>query len=88
LSIAGFLLLGAAVVYADQDKPNLSGTWKLDQTGTDSDKTSKDLVLAIEETGQSIHIKETRGPNPKVDVSSLRACLEITVSYKNVLAYT
>lgn len=71
LAIVGFLLFGAAVVYADQDKPNLSGTWQLDQAGTNPGQTNKNLVLAIEETGQSIHIKETRGPNPKVDVSSL-----------------
>lgn len=71
LSIAGCLLFGAAVIYADQDKPNLSGTWKLDQTGANPDKTNKDLVLVIEEKGESIHIQETRGPNPKDDVSSL-----------------
>lgn len=71
LSIAGFLLFGVAVASADQDKPNLSGTWRLDQAGTNPDRTSKDLVLSIEENGQSIHIKETRGPNLKDDVSSL-----------------
>ncbi len=71
LPIAVLLLLGVAVANADQDKPNLSGTWRLDQAGTNPDRTSKDLVLAIEENGRSIHIKETRGPNPKVDVSSL-----------------
>ena len=71
LSIAVFLPLGVAVANADQDKPNLSGTWRLDQAGTNPDRTSKDLVLAIEENGRSIHIKETRGPNLKDDVSSL-----------------
>ncbi|HEY9139965.1 MAG TPA: hypothetical protein VIN93_03690 [Bryobacteraceae bacterium] len=71
LSIAGILLFGAAVVRADEDKPNLSGTWKLDQAGANSDQSGRSFVLVIEEQGDSIHIKETRGPNPKDDVSSL-----------------
>ena len=71
LSIAGFLLFGAAALGAGQGKPNLSGTWKLDQAGANAGQTDKDLVLVIEEKEESIHIKETRGPNPKNDVSSL-----------------
>ncbi|MFY9724168.1 MAG: hypothetical protein WB579_13190 [Bryobacteraceae bacterium] len=71
LSIAGILLFGAAVVNADEDKPNLSGTWKLGQTGANPDQSGRNLTLVIEEQGDSIHIKETRGPNPKEDVSSL-----------------
>jgi len=71
LSIAGFLLFGAAAVHADQDKPNLSGTWKIDQAATNPDRTNKNLVLVIEEKGQTIHITETRGTNLKDDVSSL-----------------
>jgi hypothetical protein len=70
LTVLG-VLLGVTVVNADQDKPNLSGTWRLDQAATNPDRNSKDLVLAIEENGQSIHIQETRGPNLKDDVSSL-----------------
>jgi hypothetical protein len=71
LSIVGFLLFGATMVVADGGKPNLSGTWKLDLAGAKLGKNIKDLVLVIEEKGQSIHITETRGPNPKDDVSSL-----------------
>ncbi|MGB9457902.1 MAG: hypothetical protein WCB12_17770 [Bryobacteraceae bacterium] len=71
LSIAGILLFGAAVVRADEDKPNLSGTWKLGQAGANPDQTGRTFVLVIDEQGDSIHIKETRGPNPKDDVSSL-----------------
>ncbi len=71
LPIAAVLLFGAAVLGADQDRPNLSGTWKLTQTGADASQTNKDFVLVIQEDGKSIHIKETRGPNLKDDVSSL-----------------
>jgi len=71
LSIAGVLLFGAAALGAGQGKPNLNGTWKLDQAGGNAGQTDKDLVLVIEEKEESIHIKETRGPNPKDDVSSL-----------------
>jgi len=69
LSIAGILLFGRAVVIADEGKPNLSGTWKIDQARTELRQTEKNLVLLIEETDENIHIEETRGPNPRSDVS-------------------
>lgn len=59
--IAGLVLFGAAGVSA-QEKPNLSGTWKLN-----------DVVLTIDEQGENIHINEARGPNPKDNVSNF-AC--------------
>jgi len=70
LSIAGLLLFGAAA-NADQGQPNLSGTWKIDQTGANPGQISKDFILVIEEMGPKIHLTETRGPNPTEDVSSL-----------------
>jgi hypothetical protein len=69
LLTTGLFLLGTAVGTANEGKPNLSGTWKLDLARNESGQTSKDVVLFIEENGQSIHIKETRGPNLKNDVS-------------------
>ena len=70
MSVVGILLFGGiAAIGADQDKPNLSGTWKLDRARTSGAAASQDLVLVIEETGGNIHIKETRGHNPKDDVS-------------------
>jgi hypothetical protein len=67
----GAVLFGATAAYADPGKPDLSGTWQLSHAGSTADRTSKDLVLSIDEKGQTIQIKETRGPNPKDDVSSL-----------------
>jgi hypothetical protein len=66
---AGLLLLGSMPVSADQGKPNLNGTWKLDRAHSDTDETSKDLMLLIDEQDENIHIKETRGPREKQDVS-------------------
>ena len=67
---AGLLLLGGSVpVSADQGKPNLNGTWKLDRAQSDSDEGSKDLMLLIDEKDDNIHLKETRGPREKQDVS-------------------
>jgi len=68
-AVVGILVFGAAAVRADDGKPNLSGTWKLDAARSEMDQADKDLVLEIEENGEDIHIKETRGPNPKKDVS-------------------
>ncbi len=69
LTVAGLLLVGTAVVRADEDNPNMSGTWKLDPARSELDRTNKNLALVVEEKAQKIHIKETRGPNPKEDVS-------------------
>jgi hypothetical protein len=66
---AGLLLCTPALFTARADKPNLSGTWKLDRTHTESDDSAKDLVLLIDEQDENVHLKETRGPNPKQDVS-------------------
>jgi hypothetical protein len=71
LSTAAFLLFGAAVGYTEQEKPNLSGTWKLDPAAIASDQANKEFVLVIDEKGENVHIQETRGPKPKDDVSSL-----------------
>jgi hypothetical protein len=65
----GLLLFGTAVMRADEGKPNMNGIWKLDPVRSELDQTNKDLALVIEEKGQNIHVKETRGPNPKEDVS-------------------
>jgi len=74
LSMIGFVLFGAtAVVRADPDRPDLNGTWKLNQSADNSAQESKEFVLTINETGQHIHITETRGPRPKEDVSDF-AC--------------
>ena len=69
LAAAGLLLVGSAVVRADEGQPNMSGAWKLDPAHSEIGQTSKDLALVVEEKGQDIHIKEIRGPNPKEDVS-------------------
>src|ERR1700683_946107 len=69
LLTTGLLLLGVALVNASESKADLSGTWKLDQARSESGQTYKDLVLLIEGKDQSIHIKETRGPNLREDVS-------------------
>lgn len=69
LLTAGLFLFGAALGSAAEGKADLSGTWKLDQARTESGHTNKDLVLLIEQKDQSLHLKETRGPNLKEDVS-------------------
>ena len=68
LTVAGFLLVGSAMVSADDGVPEIGGEWKLDPARSELDQANKDLALVIEYKGQKIHIKETRGPNPK-DVS-------------------
>jgi hypothetical protein len=68
--MAGILLFGATSVIGYQDRASLSGTWKLDPARSELGQTRKDLVLVIQETEDSISIKETRGQNPKDDVSS------------------
>ena len=69
LTVVGLLVFGTAVARADESNPNMSGVWKLAPARSELDQTNKDLALVIEEKGQNIHIKETRGPNPKEDVS-------------------
>lgn len=71
LTVAGLLLFGAAATRADEVKRNLTGTWILDPARGDFDRANKDLALVIDEKEGSVHIKETRGPNPKDDVSEL-----------------
>src|SRR5262245_30803512 len=53
---AALALFVPALVRADAGRPNLNGKW-----------TAKELVLVIEEQGANIHIKETRGTDPKDD---------------------
>jgi hypothetical protein len=72
---AGLLLCGPAFFIAHADQPNLSGTWKLDRSHTESDESSKDLVLLIDEQAENVHLKETRGPNAKQDVSEFTCSL-------------
>jgi hypothetical protein len=69
LSVVALLLFAVAAIKADQGKPNLSGTWKIDPARSQLDRTTKDLVFIIEEKGQQIHVKEIRGPHPQDDVS-------------------
>ena len=69
LTVVGLFLFGATVMRADEGRPNISGAWKLAPARSELDRANKDLVLVIEEKGQNIHMKETRGPNPKEDVS-------------------
>ena len=69
LSVAELLLFGGLVLNADEGKPNLSGKWKLKPDRSEPGQTNKDLVLLIEENGQDIHIKETRGSGAKDAVS-------------------
>ena len=60
----GVLLAGSG-----DDKPNLSGTWKLDQPRTESSSFNARLKLLIEQKDQNIHIQESRGPDLKEDIS-------------------
>jgi hypothetical protein len=69
LTVAALLLVGSVLVRADEDQASISGAWKLDPARSELDQANKDLALVVEENGQTIHIKETRGPNPKEDVS-------------------
>jgi len=71
LLLTGSLLFGAAALWADQERPDLSGTWKLDQADAGLGQVNKDFLLVIDEKAGNIHIQETRGPRPKEDVSSL-----------------
>jgi len=71
IPIAGLVLAGVTVLGADEGKPNLSGTWKLGAAGANSDQGDRELVLVIDEKGEDVHITETRGSNPRDDVSSL-----------------
>ena len=69
LTVVGVLVFGTCAMRAADGRPNLSGAWKLDPARSELDRTNRDLTLLIEEKGQNIHIKETRGPNPKEDAS-------------------
>jgi hypothetical protein len=70
LAMAAMLLgAGAAPLRADAPKPNLTGTWKLDQTKGTAGHGGPELRIAIDQTDDAIHIKETRGANTKGDVS-------------------
>ena len=61
LTAAAILLAGVAAGSASGDKPNLSGTWKLDEAHSESARNYSNLTLLIEQNDQSIHVKETRG---------------------------
>jgi hypothetical protein len=65
----GMVFFGAVLLSADEGVPNLSGTWKLAQGSGEPGHASKDLVLIIEEKGESIHVKETSGLDAKNDLS-------------------
>jgi len=69
LTVTGGLLFGAAIVYAADTTPGIAGNWKLDAAKSDLDSTNKDFSLLIEKNDQTVHIKETRGPNAPEDVS-------------------
>lgn len=69
LTVAGLLVGGMAVLSADDATPKMSGVWKVDPARSELDQANKDLALVIEDKRQDIHIKETRRPNPKEDVS-------------------
>lgn len=66
--VMGLLLFGTVAARADDVKPNMSGTWKLDPARSQLDQTNI-LALVIDEQGGKIHVKETRGPDPQEDVS-------------------
>jgi hypothetical protein len=73
LSITGILLFAALTASAGEDKPDLSGKWKLKQDASEAGQTNKDLLLVIEEKGDDIHVKETRGSGSK-DATSDFTC--------------
>mgnify|MGYP000868056244 FL=1 len=62
-------LLAASYAIASDSRPDLSGTWKIDPARTDEPSLNKDLMLQIEDRGDNIHVKETRGTNAKSDIS-------------------
>lgn len=68
---AVLILALAALAHADTGKPNLTGKWICDPSRSEDCQANKNLMVVIEEDGQKIHIKETRGPDPKDDVSDL-----------------
>ena len=69
LAVAGLLLFGAVGLSADEGKPNLSGSWKLAPGQNEAGQSRNDVSLLIDEKGDNIHVKETRGPDSKDDVS-------------------
>lgn len=69
LSIVGLFLLAVVAFGADQDKTDLSGTWKVDPSRVEPTQGASQLMLVVEDKGSAIHIRETRGPNLKEDVS-------------------
>jgi hypothetical protein len=69
LSVMGLLVLAAAPLRAAERKPNLSGKWKLDASRTESGPNDKALSLLIEDGDRDIHVKETRGPDSREDIS-------------------
>jgi len=60
--LAAAVLAMAPLSWAEQ-KPDFSGTWKLDplRSRTDGIKEPKDLVLKIEHKGPAIHVSMTPG---------------------------
>ena len=55
---------------ANEPRPNLSGTWKLQPAGSDAGHaTDETTMLVIQENAGSIHIRETRRSNSKDDTS-------------------
>lgn len=67
LSIAGAGLLATSTCFSGGG--DLSGTWKFDPTRSEAGSANSELMLLIERKGDNIHVKETRGPNEKEDVT-------------------
>jgi len=74
ITVLGVVLLGAAIASADDDRPDLSGTWKLNVAQSKPAPSEQQVVMTIEENGDKLHLKETRGLQPKKDDVSEFTC--------------
>ena len=68
VTVFGIWCTTYAVAGTTAIRPDLRGVWKLDTARSELDHT-RNLSLLIEEKGENIHIKETRGPNAKEDTT-------------------
>ncbi len=66
---AGLLAFCGGIALGDGGKSDLSGSWKIDPARCEAESVDKNLTLEIRDTGNDIHIVETRGPDAKDDVS-------------------
>jgi hypothetical protein len=66
---ASGMMYGTASSRAQEERADLSGTWKLDPSRTEPVQSNKDLTLVIEDKADEIRVKETRGPDLKDDVT-------------------